>query len=208
MNNYENNLNQNWSEDDSFTLDRYLQFSKHIKEGNYVLDIGCNTGRGGEVLKNIFSKLKLFGVDLIKERIDKIPNGIYQELFNESIVTTNCRGNRFDVIVGGEIIEHIPEFLFKDMLFNCNSMLNENGIMIFTTPNPNSLLVKLGRTKVFDDPSHVNILTISKIKQILNSCNFKIMKIEGSGKTSRYIGFSFPINLYGSYLIIIQKQSN
>ena len=85
-------------------------------------------------------------------------------------------------------------------------MLNDNGYMVFTTPNPNSLLVKLGRTKVFDDPSHVNILSISKIKRILNSCNFKIMKIEGSGKASRYIGFSFPIFLYGSYLIIIQKQ--
>jgi hypothetical protein len=87
-------------------------------------------------------------------------------------------------------------------------MLNNNGLMIFTTPNPNSLLVKLGRTKVFDDPSHVNILSISKIKQILNSCNLKIKKIEGSGKASRYIGFSFPINLYGSYLIIIQRKSN
>jgi 2-polyprenyl-3-methyl-5-hydroxy-6-metoxy-1,4-benzoquinol methylase len=207
MSDYENNLNQTWSEMDPFTVDRYLQFSKFIEDGNCVLDIGCNTGRGGQVLKNIYPNLNLFGIDLIHERIDKIPKGIYLELFNESIVTANCSGNKFDVIVGGEIIEHIPEFLFIDMLYNCNSMLKNNGLMIFTTPNPNSLLVKLGRTKVFDDPSHVNILSISKIKKILNSCNFKIRQIEGSGKVSRYIGFSFPINLYGSYLIVIQKQT-
>ena len=208
MNYYLNNLNQTCSEDDPFTLDRYLQFSKYFKEGNYVLDIGCNTGRGGELLKNIFPKLKLFGVDLVKERIDNIPKGIYEELFNESIVTTNCNFNQFDVIIGGEIIEHIPEFLFKDMLFNCNRMLNKNGIMIFTTPNPNSLLVKLGRAKVLNDPSHVNILSVGKIKQILNFSNFRINKIKGSGKASRYIGCSFPIFLYGSYLIIIEKKTS
>ena len=64
MNDYENNLNQTWSEDDPFTLNRYLQFSKFIKDGNYVLDIGCNTVRGGGVLKNIFPNLKLYGIDL------------------------------------------------------------------------------------------------------------------------------------------------
>jgi hypothetical protein len=78
--------------------------------------------------------------------------------------------------------------------------------MIFTTPNPDSFLLKLGRTKVFNDPSHVNILSINKITKILQSCNFKIIKIEGSGKASKYLGFSFPINFYGSYLIIIEKK--
>jgi 2-polyprenyl-3-methyl-5-hydroxy-6-metoxy-1,4-benzoquinol methylase len=205
MSDYENNLNQKCSEEDTFTIDRYKQFSKFIKDGNSVLDIGCNTGRGGEVLKFKYPNLNLFGIDLISERIDKIPWGIYQELFNDSIVTANCSGKKFDVIIGGEIIEHIPELLFIDMIYNCNSMLNNNGLMIFTTPNPNSILVKLGRTKVFKDPSHVNLLSISKIKQILFSCNFKIMQIEGSGKASRYIGVSFPIYFYGSYLIAIQK---
>ena len=171
MNNYEINLKQVWSEVDSFTTDRYLHFSKYIKDRNSVLDIGCNTGRGGEVLKKIFPNLKLYGIDLIKERIDKISTGVYHELFNESIITSNCKGYKFDFIVAGEVIEHIQESLFKDMLYNCNCMLNDNGYMVFTTPNPNSLLVKLGRTKVFDDPSHVNILSISKIKRILNSCN-------------------------------------
>jgi 2-polyprenyl-3-methyl-5-hydroxy-6-metoxy-1,4-benzoquinol methylase len=202
---YKYNKDQFYSESDSYTLERYLQFSKFIIDGQNVLDVGCNTGRGGRLLKNIFPNAKLFGIDLIKERIDKVPHYIYQDLFNESIVTSNCKFYKFDVIVGGEIIEHIPQHLFIDMLYNCNNMLTNNGLMIFTTPNPNSLLVKLGRTKVFNDPSHVNILSIKKIKLILNLSNFKINKIEGSGKASRYFGFNFPLFLYGSYLIIIEK---
>jgi hypothetical protein len=47
MNLYDLNKAQIWSENDPFTLNRYLQFSRFIKNGNYVLDIGCNTGRGG-----------------------------------------------------------------------------------------------------------------------------------------------------------------
>jgi 2-polyprenyl-3-methyl-5-hydroxy-6-metoxy-1,4-benzoquinol methylase len=203
---YNYNKDQIWSETNPFTLERYIQFSKYINKSDSVLDIGCNTGRGGVVIKNIFPNINLFGIDLIKERTDKISNGIYQNIFTDSIVTSNCDGYNFDVIIGGEIIEHIPQEYFIDMLFNCNNLLNINGIMIFTTPNPNSFLVKLGRTNVFNDPSHINILSTNKIIKILNSCNFKIRKIEGSGKASRYLGFSLPLNFYGSYLIIINKQ--
>lgn len=205
MNLYNENLDQTWSEVDTFTIERYNQFSQYIKGGQSILDIGCNTGRGGASLKRINPTFKLFGIELIKERIDNIPSNIYELVFNDSIITATCNNLRFDAIIAGEVIEHIPKDLFMDMLHNCKKLLNEDGIILFTTPNPNSVLVKLGRDSVFKDPSHVNIMSVNELKCVVQSCGLKIQSIKGSGKASRFLGYSFPLNLYGSYLTIISK---
>ena len=202
---YNENLLQTWSENDPFTKERYLQFSKYIKDGQSVLDIGCNTGRGGVTLKENNSSLKIYGVELIKERIEIIPVNVYEEIYNESITTTNCNNNKFDIIIAGEVIEHIPQDIFIEMLYNCKSLLNDYGLILFTTPNPNSLLVKLGKDSVFRDPSHVNIMAVKEFKKNVLSCGLKIKSIKGSGKASRYLGYSFPLSLYGSYLSVLQK---
>jgi hypothetical protein len=91
------------------------------------------------------------------------------------------------------------------MLYNCKSLLNDYGLILFTTPNPNSLLVKLGKDSVFRDPSHVNIMAVKELKKNVLSCGLKIKSIKGSGKASRYLGYSFPLSLYGSYLSVLQK---
>jgi len=199
------------------TINRNMPSKLNLLESMYSYEIDC--------IKKIYIELAHERTDIIQSYISsylkqgptnsenlysycKINIKVFdmtKELFNESIVSSNCNGINFDIIIGGEIIEHIPEDLFIKMLNNCNNLLNNNGLMIFTTPNPNSLLVKFGKTKVFNDPSHVNILSIKKIKNILNSFNFDIIKIEGSGKASKYIGYSFPMFFYGSYLIIISK---
>lgn len=202
---YNENLLQTWSENDPFTKERYLQFSKYIKDGQSVLDIGCNIGRGGVTLKENNSSLKIYGVELIKERIEIIPANVYEEIYNESITTTNCNNKKFDIIIAGEVIEHIPQDIFIEMLYNCKSLLNDYGLILFTTPNPNSLLVKLGKDSVFRDPSHVNIMAVKELKKNVLSCGLKIKSIKGSGKASRYLGYSFPLSLYGSYLSVLQK---
>ncbi len=202
---YNENLLQKWSEVDPFTKERYLQFAKYIKDGQTVLDIGCNTGRGGAALKENNSSLKIYGIELLKERIKIIPANIYEEIYNESIISSHCNNNKFDVIVAGEVIEHIPQNLFIEMLHNCKKLLNEKGLILFTTPNPNSLLVKLGKDAVFRDPSHVNIMTVNDFKNIVLSSGLKIKSIKGSGKASRYLGYSFPLSLYGSYLSVLNK---
>ena len=202
---YDENLQQTWSEKDSFTEERYLQFSEYIKEGQTVLDIGCNTGIGGATLKLNNPSVKIYGVELIKERVEIIPTNIYEEIYNESIITTNCNSKTFDIILAGELIEHIPPKLFVDMLYNCKNLLNDDGLILFTTPNPNSWLVKLGRDSVFSDPSHVNIMSIKEFKNIVLSTNLNVIEIKGSGKASRYLGYSFPISLYGSYMSVLKK---
>jgi cyclopropane fatty-acyl-phospholipid synthase-like methyltransferase len=203
---YNENASQTISETDTFTLERYKQFAEYLNDSMTVLDIGCNTGRGGNVIKKLYPKTMLYGIELISERIEKIPIGIYEHVYNISITNWESNHIRFDRIIAGELIEHIPENDFISMLMICKRYLKKDGLILFTTPNPNSLLVKLGRNSVFNDPSHVNIMSVRKFKDIINKVDLKIKKIEGSGKVTRLLGSKLPlINLYGSYLAILTK---
>ena len=63
------NLLQPESEHDPFTVERYHQFFKHFPVVTQtVLDIGCNTGRGGKVLKelnpNLATEVKIKPIEL------------------------------------------------------------------------------------------------------------------------------------------------
>lgn len=203
---YQENKNQKWSETDPFTEDRYRQFLKYIKDNTSILDIGSNTGRGGQIIKSLLKNCKVFGVELVKERIELVPNNVYEYIFNKSINDCSFGDLTFDYIIAGEVIEHIPEIDFALMLTKCKSILKENGLIIFTTPNPNSFLVKLGNKAVFNDPSHVNIMTISKFKSIVNKSGLKLITIKGSGRVTKFISPNFPlINVFGSYLSILSK---
>lgn len=191
---------------DPFTRERYKQFSKYLNDGLTVLDFGCHRGIGGALIKDLFPATKLYGVELSKDAVSLIPGGIYEEVFNHSILDVNDN-LKFDRIVAGEVIEHIPREDFKLVLDKCMRLLNKNGLLILTTPNPDCYLVKMGRDQVLKEPSHVNILSIEEFKSIIKSSGLTLCSITGSGKASRYFGTNFPlINVYGSYLAVLKKK--
>jgi cyclopropane fatty-acyl-phospholipid synthase-like methyltransferase len=197
------NLKVNWI--DPFTEKRYRHFALFLKPGMRVLDIGCHTGRGGAIFRNIFPDIDLTGIELSADAIKLIPQGIYNAIHNISINQFNPAGKKYDLIVAGEVIEHIPEKEYEQMLEHCKSLLTENGKILFTTPNPDFVLVRLGRDAVLKDSTHVNIMSVKKFKQGIQKAGLKIDKIYGSGKSSNYLGHNFPINLYGSYFAVLIK---
>jgi predicted TPR repeat methyltransferase len=77
--NYEEiNEAQTVSETDPFTIERYQQFYQHLPiSTKIILDVGCNTGRGGSVLRNLNKDLHIIGLDCLESRLEKIPPGIY-----------------------------------------------------------------------------------------------------------------------------------
>jgi 2-polyprenyl-3-methyl-5-hydroxy-6-metoxy-1,4-benzoquinol methylase len=198
------NKNQTISKTDTFTEERYRLFSCHIGQSvNKVLDFGCNTGRGGIILKQKNDNILLIGADIVQERLQKIPAHIYDQIIDLSKNNIEDQVDNVDAIVAGEVIEHIPFLQFIDYMESFKKTLNKGGMILLTTPNPNSFLVKIGRKSVLNDPSHVNIMDKHFLKSLLSKIGFGDIKIYGSGKATKIFGEKFPLfNVYGSYLII------
>ena len=198
------------SEVDSFTEKRYYQFSKFIKPPQTsfsILDIGCNTGRGGSVLRKMFPQANIIGIDVVENRLKVVPKGLYDSLLFESITNISLPSSSLDFILAGEVIEHIAPEDLPVVLLELKRVLKENGKLIMTTPNPDSFLVKAGRDQVYDDPSHLSIMPIGMHKSLLQQHGFKAVKIFGSGKAIRIFPHWFPImGVFGSYLSVSSKE--
>lgn len=67
------NAAQKVSEQDSFTAERYDQFIKYFRsQDTNIIDIGCNTGIGGEIIRKKNEQIKIIGIDIIMNRLNKL----------------------------------------------------------------------------------------------------------------------------------------
>ena len=196
------------SEHDSFTLERYEQFLKFFPNSaahKKVLDVGCSTGRGGLRLKKLDPSIELFGLECVKERLDALPECYSKRIFG---LSTNIpiEDKFFDVIVGGEFLEHLYPNDVDQTLCEFQRVLKIGGKLLLTTPNPNYVKHKIGGISVYDNPSHLTQHFPTVLKSRLMTHGFSGVRIYGSGKVSRYLGWHFPVlAVYGSYLIIANK---
>ena len=137
------NLTQPESESDTFTVERYCQFHRHFPRGCLnVLDVGCNTGRGGQILAEL-GTFKITGLDAVQEPDRTSPIRL-------------CRGDprhldkhppddgSFDVVLAGEFIEHLYGKDVGPSLFEFFRVLRKGGRLLVTTLNPSGLKRHLG----------------------------------------------------------------
>jgi len=203
----ESNRAQKVSETDSFTPARYRQFYRHFPAGaTQVLDVGCNTGRGGAVLKECNGLLELTGLDCVPERVAALDRSIYHQGlcgFTTEIPTGTAS---FDVVAGGEFIEHVPPVQVDGTLAEFFRVLRLKGRLLLTTPNPHYLKNKLKHLSVLLDPSHVSQHYPGCLAHRLRLIGFSNVRVFGSGRVSEYLGQRFPVlSVYGSYLIRADK---
>lgn len=207
MKNYkEINRAQKGSETDSFTLERYRQFYRYFPEQvKTVLDVGCNTGRGGNILKKLNPHLKLVGLDCVDSHLAKIPQEVYYSTICSYSTNIDAPDLSFDVVVSGEFIEHIyPDEVLKT-LQEFYRIIRPGGRLLLTTPNPNYLRLKLTGGSVLGG-AHVSQHYPADLKQQLKSVGFVNVELRGSGKMTRILGETLPIlAFYGSYLTIADR---
>jgi len=78
---------------------------------------------------------EVWGIDVQKEKINKLRKEGHKVVFDNVQRLENLKklNKKFNVIVAGEIIEHLENpGLFLD---NIKNFLNDDGILIITTPN-------------------------------------------------------------------------
>ena len=201
------NSQQIASEHDKFTLERYEQFAKFLpknSECTNILDVGCNTGRGGLRLKTIKPSIALSGLDCVQERLNALPECYSNKVYGLS-TKIPVEDRFFDAIIAGEFLEHLYPADVDQTLCEFQRVLKIGGRLLLTTPNPNYLRNKLEKKSVYG-VSHLtqHFPQILKVRLLIHG--FSGVKLYGSGKMSRYLGYSFPIlAVYGSYLVVANK---
>lgn len=201
------NRGQSLSEVDDFTEERYAQFVRHLPpKAKAVLDVGCNTGRGGAVLKRLLPGLKIDGLDCVQDRLDGIVDEIYHRRICSFTNAIDLESGSYDAIVAGEFLEHVPPEQVYSTLCEFFRLLRLRGRLLITTPNPRYLKNRLRNLSVLLEPSHVTQHYPERLGKRLMDIGFSNIAVLGSGRMSRKLGEKFPIlKIYGSYLIRATK---
>lgn len=179
---------------------------KYIGTGKRILDIGC---RDGNLTKHFVSGNTVTGVDIDSNALLKAK----EKLSIETLILDlngewgELDGRKFDVIVAGEILEHLyyPDVVLKKVL----KYLNEGGIFIGSIPNAFSLKHRiryLFGTKKFtplSDPTHINHFEYKEFKKLLNDY-FSDVEIIGLGRY-KLLSKIFPSFVSFDFFFICKK---
>jgi ubiquinone/menaquinone biosynthesis C-methylase UbiE len=199
------NTLQTAAERDTFTFKRYEQFQRYFpRSARRVLDVGCATGRGGLRLKQIDPSLSICGLDCVKSRLAELPDCYDQRIYGLSNAIPAGDGE-FDAVFAGEFLEHLYPSDVDNSICEFQRVLSVGGRLLLTTPNPHYLKNTFQKSSIYS-VSHLTQHFPSVLKHRLKMHGFSHVRIVGSGKVSRYVGYHFPLlAVYGSYLIFGDK---
>ncbi len=104
-----------------------------------VLDVGCVAHTAEEeasefwVHRHLVKHAKtVLGVDILREDIEELRSRGYNMVFANAM--SDSLGQTFEVIVLGEIIEHVVDP--GKLLVNMRRHLKDDGVLLLTTPHP------------------------------------------------------------------------
>ena len=201
------NRAQTASEVDRFTEGRYRQFARHVGSSfaGQVLDVGCNTGRGGQALLTASPKVTLDGVELLADRIERIPADVYRKVYRGLLADMPADAGPYDALLMGELIEHVPFGALDDLIEQSTRLLAPGGRLLLTTPNPHYALLgpRCGGTVL--GGAHVSVHCSAALTQYLEWKGLKVETRAGSGPKSALLGERLPMALYSQYLLVARK---
>lgn len=158
-------------------LARYEWALKHIKTVVKILDAGCGTGYGSNLLA---SKGRVIGIDNNNEaiRFAKKNYGDKANFLSGDITKLHFRNEEIDYVCVFEVIEHLKNPI--KFLDGAKRILKKNGIIFLSTPNKD-----IHSTHDYSSsPYHIKEYTYSDFLDLLNSF-FKVVKIQGQVKSSK-----------------------
>jgi len=164
-------------------------FDYHPTKINSILDIGAAEGLMLGFIKKNFSQAECIGLECSQELI-----GMNQDksvkLIQGDAQNLPFENNSFDIAVAAAIIEHLsnPE----KMITECHRVLRQDGICIFTTPDPffEQIAAKIGH---LEGAQHQKTFKLSQLVSLLKSKGFKILRAEKFMISP--IGFPYEIKI-------------
>ena len=106
------------------------RYRKWAQKPLRILDIGC--GKNVEMIRVKVDGDFYCGVDFF-DRVNVTLDRYVSIDFNEEKLSEKLKGETFDVIFCGEVIEHL--FSPDDLLDDLRTLMNSKSILILSTPN-------------------------------------------------------------------------
>lgn len=148
-----------------------------------ILDIGCFDGTFLSLIKN--RNNNFHGLDASDYAIttSKKKSIYVKQFFFDDVTKMPYPGDYFDLIIAGEIIEHIYDTDF--FLEEVKRLLKRQGFFLISTPNIASLgrrlmllsglspIIEISPNEI-DSPGHIRYFTFKTLKWLLEKHGFKI----------------------------------
>lgn len=182
-------------------------------KGKTVLDVGCLNHHLGKYNLNAVHELicrnskHCLGVDIEKEVLHLRKHGY--NVICADFLQLNLN-KKFDVVFGGEIIEHISNH--KKFLEVASNHLRKNGLLILTTPNPffyMRFLEIIVRNEANVSPHHYCYFCPKTLSKLLEDNKFKPIKISWLNEASHQSLGYLPIklrNYFSSNFMIVARK--
>ncbi len=157
-----------------------------VPENATVLDVGCNTGVMGAILKK--KNCICDGID-INEKALAMAKKHYRHLYNRDLMTGKFAIEKiqYDAIIFADVLEHLsrPDILLND----AHQYLKKKGIIIVSLPNVARFEVRLqllaGKFDYTEtgslDRDHLRFFTLKTGRELLESTGYKIIKMIPTG---------------------------
>jgi len=159
---------------------------KEIGRGKKVLDVGCLGGRISKLIMD--QNNEVWGVEVnpnsaevakgrgVKVKVANVEDGLPFE------------SGQFDVVNAGEVVEHLYDT--KSFFSEAHRVLKDDGVLIFTTPNLNSLenrvrilaggyLSMVGAYPEDHFGDHVRVFNLGKIRELCEQTGFVVDEVRG-----------------------------
>jgi len=111
-----------------------------------LLEVGCGPGYFLRCFERWFPKCDLYGLDINRE----VVNYAVKHLKRTKLVVHDAQelpfdDKRFNILCAFQVLEHLgsPEKFFRE----ANRVLNANGVLIISTPNPDGITAKILQDK-------------------------------------------------------------
>ena len=163
-----------------------IDYLCHMAAGKRVLDVGivehtAAATRGPQWLHERLCRAAkaCLGIDILADELDQLRERGYNVVCAD--ITREPLSGTFDLIVCGEILEHLDQpGRFFDNIY---SMLDENGLAVLTTPNPWYLNVVLrnvlGGAPFSDSADHVAWYDPGTLCELASRHNLLLTRFSG-----------------------------
>jgi 2-polyprenyl-3-methyl-5-hydroxy-6-metoxy-1,4-benzoquinol methylase len=161
-----------------------IEYIKKYCKNKTVLNLGCTSSNPlNEIKYDLWLQKyideyadEVIGIDIQKDLIKTCQKHTKNTLIHADVLSLNLN-KKFDVVVAGEIIEHISNLdgFFKSIIKH----LKKDGKLIITTPNVfkfYNLIYAIFGIEPKKHPGHILYFDIKTLEEILNRYGFKIKK--------------------------------